>query len=416
LAVSFIYFVELIFASTVIIFFIGNAMDHVRIKKRGHSSPRKHGQSSEGNPKQLIDRYLQRSDVRIKRDRPEVILYAAGPVGVGYQTNMWLPVLERLGVSVGIVIRDLHIYGELKSTGLPIYYFRTLRDLECMEEVGVKTLLYPGNSMKNAQSFRLLRLNHFFINHGESDKVVNQSKFLRAYDKLLVAGEFAEKRLKDAGLRFHDDQIVHVGRPQVELSLERIEVPRESIATILYAPTWEGFAEEANYSSVNSFGYQMLQELISSGRYTILYKPHPFTGHNKDSAAAVYKVKFQELAESSEFVTFFGSDTDIHSLMNMSDLMLTDVSSVLNDYLYSRKPMILTNPHCQSRDEFYSTFLTSRAAYLLDPADDVVCKVKEIENNDDLWEQREEICVQSLGDFPEGSLARFNRVVCDSVQ
>ena len=70
LAVSFIYFVELIFASTVIIFFIGNAMDHVRIKKRGHSSPRKHGQSSEGNPKQLIDRYLQRSDVRIKRDRP----------------------------------------------------------------------------------------------------------------------------------------------------------------------------------------------------------------------------------------------------------------------------------------------------------------------------------------------------------
>lgn len=409
------YWNQCIFSAVVTVFFVGNALDHSRIKKRisANLSSQKRLRRKKSNK---VSRYLKESERRIKYDKPKVVIYTSGIKNVGYQTNMWLPVIERLGIPVGVVIRDLHIYKEVVSTDVPIYYFKKMNELECLVEAGVKTILYPANTMKNVQSLRFYALNHFFINHGESDKVVNQSKMMCAYDKILLAGDLAERRLKSVGLRFHEDQIVHVGRPQVELALEKLEEPKEKISTILYAPTWEGFVEQADYSSVSSFGLKLLDDLIGSGSYEILYKPHPFVGNNLDSVPAQYKDKLEELATNSDAVTFLGPSSNIHDLMNQSDLLITDISSVLNDYLYTQKPIILTNTIQVSKEQFLLEYPTSEAAYLLNPEDAVVELVKQIELDDNMRHIRKDLCVQSLGDFPEGSLARFANVICDSAK
>lgn len=351
----------------------------------------------------------------IYEDKPEVILYSSGPRGVGYQTNMWIPVLERLNVRVGIVLRNLYIFNELDSTDIPIYYIKGIRELEQLEEVGVKTILYPANFVKNAQALRFYNLNHFFINHGESDKVVNQSKFLRAYDKLLVAGPLAEKRLDDANLALREGQVIHVGRPQVELCLNLIENKSKRIKTVLYAPTWEGFVEEANYSSVNHFGFEMFQTLAESGRYRILFKPHPFTGISKVSEVDMYKRKMYRLAKDFENVSSYGNETDIHSLMNESDIMITDISSVLNDYLYTRKPMVLMKVQNRAIDMLHKEFPSTKAAYILEDAYKIKTLIDSIEKYDELWDSRKEVCKYSLGDFKNGSMNRFKEVILDSL-
>jgi hypothetical protein len=104
-------FLDLTFAILIFVFFIGNSMDHAAIKLRSVAGAK--GRVKPEEPK--LARYLKISEERLKYDRPKVVLYASGIKNVGYQTNMWLPVLERLRVPVGIIIRDLHIYKELNE-------------------------------------------------------------------------------------------------------------------------------------------------------------------------------------------------------------------------------------------------------------------------------------------------------------
>ncbi|PLX89629.1 MAG: hypothetical protein C0618_00815 [Desulfuromonas sp.] len=347
--------------------------------------------------------------------KPEVVLYMSGLENVGYQGNMWLPVLERLDVKVAIVIREKRIAAQLLPSPFPVFHMETMRDLELLEGVGVKTILYPANTQKNVQTLRFYNLNHFFINHGESDKVVNQSKFIMAYDKLLVAGPLAERRMRDAGLPLRDDQIVHVGRPQVELLLERIDARASRIRSVLYAPTWEGFVEEANYSSVNPFGLSMLKALSKAKNLQVYFKPHPFTGHNKKGLAGRYLVEMTEFAKAHNMTVIDGR-APIFEYMNLSDLMITDISSVLNDYLYTLKPMILTNPRGQTQEQLYSEYPSTPSTYILNDPNSVSGYLARIIQNDELFEARKEMCRESLGDFPEGSMERFNRIVTESVR
>jgi len=352
---------------------------------------------------------------QIEDEGIQVVLYVSGLEKVGYQANMWIPILERLSVKAAIVIREKRIAEELDPTSLPIYFLEGLRDVELLEEGGVKTILYPANPQKNVQAMRLHRINHFFINHGESDKVVNQSKFLMAYDKLLVAGPLAEKRLRVSGLPVRDDQIVHVGRPQVELALQRANSPCRSINTVLYAPTWEGFVEEADYSSVNPLGLAMLERLLQSGVSRVLFKYHPYTGYNKEGPCGFYLTKMLALRERYPNLEVQETLSNIHDLMNESDLMISDISSVLNDYLYTMKPIVLMNVKGHSTEDLAENFPSCSVAYAYGPEDDIAAMLRSIAENDTKLAERQAMCDFSLGSFTDGSLATFDRVVAASV-
>jgi tetratricopeptide (TPR) repeat protein len=361
----------------------------------------------------LVGQYVIPDLAMIQKDGPQIVLYVSGMENVAYQANMWIPVLEKLDLRAAIVIRERKIASGLISTTLPVYLLRMSRDLELLEMGGVKTILYPGNPMKNVQALRFHRLNHCFINHGESDKVVNQSKFLMAYDKLLVAGPLAEKRLRNAQLPLRDDQVVYVGRPQVELSLQRVVQQTTSIKTVLYAPTWEGFVEDANYSSVSSFGFSMLQELAKWKGLHVLVKLHPYTGYNKSGETARYLGKVKSFVAEQTNMSMVPLGDTIHPYMNRSDALIVDISSVLNDYLYTLKPIILTNPCGESQDSLLENYPSSEAAYLLDQGRDVGDLIERVIIDDSLFETRQKVCCESLGDFPEGPMARFNKIVCE---
>lgn len=372
--------------------------------------------------KSFIDKFYQepvgcqvQDLMNLYQSRPEVVLYLSGLENVAYQGNMWLPVLERLDVRSAIVIREKRIAEQLLPTEIPVFFMETMRDLELLESTGVKTILYPANPQKNAQTLRFFRLNHFFINHGESDKVVNQSKFLMAYDKLLVAGPMAEGRMREAGLPLRPEQVVHVGRPQVELLLNRMSEGGSPTRNILYAPTWEGFVEEANYSSVNPFGLAMLKQLSMLKDVHVYFKPHPYTGHNKKGENGAYLLQMKEFAQTHG-MTVVDSREPIFDYMNLSDLMITDISSVLNDYLFTWKPMILTNPRAQSISTLHKDYPSTPATYVMDDPVMIGKLLMDINQNDVLLDVRKDICRQSLGDIPEGSMVKFNRVVVESVR
>ena len=131
---------------------------------------------------------------QLRHEAPQVVVYVSGLYNVAYQINQWLPVLERLTVKPLIVVRESQIVQGMDATEIPIFFAHTMFDVETLYNTmggSLRVVLYPGNSRKCVESFRHSQLQHFFINHGESDKSVNQSKLLMAYDKLLVAGPLA---------------------------------------------------------------------------------------------------------------------------------------------------------------------------------------------------------------------------------
>lgn len=341
---------------------------------------------------------------------PEIVVYVSGLKNAAYQVNQWLPVLERFEKKVAIIIRERRIYEGMVETGIPTFFVKTSRDLEyCLGVAGsVKTVLYPANPMKNLQALRHFKLNHFFINHGESDKAVNQSKLLMAYDKLLVGGPLAEKRLRDAGLPLRENQIEYVGRPQAEVLLDKADHSNE-IKTILYAPTWEGFVENVNYSSVCPLGYEIIKSLRAEGSYRVIFKPHPYTG-TRNKGQKQWLKKINEYCERNG-VKIAGNMDSIHSLMNMSDLLITDISSVLNEYLVTGKPIVLCNVKNIPEEKLCVDFPSSKAAYIVTENDDVVALVDAISNEDVKEIDRDIVRSQSLSKFPEGALVRFVNLV-----
>ena len=352
----------------------------------------------------------------IKEFSPRVILYVAGSNGSIYQANMWLEVLEGFdpALKVAVVVRKLGLFKALHETSLPVFLLKSLSDLSCIEEAGVKTVLYPANAMQTLQCFRFYKLNHFFINHGESDKAFNQNQILQAYDKLLLSGPLALQRLEKENFKLHADQIEFVGRPQVNLLLDQPCPPPSQIKTVLYAPTWEGFYQEVNYTSVNEYGVAMIDALLSQEGIHVIFKPHPFTGSRKNKVINESLKHLKSLSSKPNF-TLVPADDTIYECMNKSDLMITDISSTIGDYIYTEKPMILTNPASKGKEYYHETFHSSKALYFLERAEDIVSLVQSIDQSDDMLGTRLSLKKDILGDFETTYLERFEQVIKNSL-
>jgi hypothetical protein len=353
---------------------------------------------------------------QLRHEAPQVVVYVSGLSNVAYQINQWLPVLERLTVKPLIVVRERIIAQKMNATEIPIFFARTMFDVETLYSTvrdSLRVVLYPANPMKNVQSLRQSELLHFFINHGESDKSVNQSKLLMAYDKLLVGGPLAEQRLRKAGLSLRDNQIEFVGRPQAEILLDQSSGIKK-IKTLLYAPTWEGFVEDADYCSVSSIGLAMLNELVDCGEYQVLVKLHPYAGHrSREVRNALQAMK--RMAQQHDAIEWLDSALPIHECMNRSDLMICDISSVLNEYLITRKPIIIMNTRVMPIADLEQQFPSARACYVLNPEKSILEILNGLDSKDVKQDDRALVRKQSLGDHPEGAMARFNQVIAQAV-
>lgn len=337
-------------------------------------------------------------------------VFTAGRATSAYQTNQWIPILEQSEHSFAVIVKNFSIAKAIQTDSVPVFVAPSMYSMEQLIENGAKSILYTGNSIHNIHLLRFTKLRHIFINHGESDKVVNQNKVMLAYDHLFLGGKLAEDRLRASGCDLRADQAIHIGRPQTELSLEKRSLEHGKIQKILYAPTWEGVVDDADYSSVRLEGFQMLQKLSEQTDCEICIKFHPLTG-SRNSDRAVHKKKIEDFAAKHN-ITIYDRQTPIEELMNWSDAMVCDISSVLNEYLYTNKPMILTTFDSNLEGDLSERFPSSKACYLLDNSEKLVEIVGSLENeNPEKIRDREELLEYSLSVSKGSALERFDEAL-----
>lgn len=340
---------------------------------------------------------------------PEVVLYFSGAPGTGYQVNMWLSMLERLDRRAMIVMRQPRLLTEVGETTTPVVCLHRAADLMDFELPTVRVVLYPANSGHNSHMLRMASAKHVFIGHGDSDKTPSFNPYTKVYDEVWVAGRAGRERYAVAGTGVLDENIVEVGRPQ--LSGIRSGPTGSPEFTVLYAPTWEGWNTEMDESSVAVLGSGLVRALIEAG-VRLIYKPHPLTGSRDSRVGAANKriIRLLEPVHTSQVVLADG--LSLIECFNQADLLITDVSSVIADFLASGRPYAVTNLRDLPDEEFRTQCPTSAAGHLLDPSCAGLGALLDlVRRGDPMAAARQELRRQLLGADEPDPMTRFNDAV-----
>lgn len=346
---------------------------------------------------------------------PEVALYLGSGPETLYQVEMWVEVVERLGRPAVIILRDRESLVQLGPTRLPVVCVESGSVLMSLPLSSLRLALYVSHSATNLHLLRRHGITHAFIGHGDSDKSSSVSPFLKAYDEIWVSGPAAHDRFAAACLGLTVRRIVEIGRPQLDAVAATEQEPHHDPLTVLYAPTWEGYGDEAHQTSLGPTGLALLRMLVDCG-VRVLYRPHPLAGtrdpavsrahrevmallgdpplpptpepsairpgtwDNLDLAGAAPSMsRTQSEAERDDWARAHiyangsgsahrvvpGPQVSLRVSFAAADALLADVSSVVSDFVASGKPYGVINSGGLSAPEFAARYPSTTGGYLV---------------------------------------------------
>ena len=346
----------------------------------------------------------------IRSYEPEFYVYTSRPDDASYQVMMWLPYLARTGKKFAIITRNnVPSRALAELTDVPIITCPKSADLEKTLVPSLGAVFYVNASSRNGEMIRHQEYTHVYLGHGDSDKPPSYNPTHAMYNRIFAAGKAATERYAAHGVTISPEKFEIVGRPQLETVDVTTELPESGCSTVLYAPTWRGHVDETMLHSL-PIAPQMITELINRGM-TVVFRPHPFSYEFEEDAETIRQI--QRLLDEDRVRAgrqhIFGEaaerDMDVIECMNLSDAMISDVSSVVSDYLYSGKPFAMVAVSAQG-DEFVEQYPIARASYVLNGdlsnLDEVLDAILETDPD---RQNRLQYRSFYLGDFPDDGYA-----------
>lgn len=260
-----------------------------------------------------------------------------------------------------------------------------------------------NNGTKNTHNVRYRHMTHVQLLHGESDKPSSYNAVTGMFDKIFVAGQAGIDRYSDHGVEIPSDRFEIVGRPQVYDITRATNRAERSIA--LYAPTWTGFHTDNNFGSL-PVGVELVEALLAAG-WTVIFRPHPYSRRDEISQGQIAAIESTLTKDASKTgrAHVFGMEActtmTLTDCFNGSDVLVSDVSSVPADYLFSEKPFVITKMSSMATEAYLAEFRLARAGYVADMSEGVgaTAAIAQLQS-DDKSELRRETRIHYLGDIP----------------
>ncbi|MER6280304.1 CDP-glycerol glycerophosphotransferase family protein [Streptomyces sp. NPDC059688] len=136
------------------------------------------------------------------------------------------------------------------------------------------------------------------------------------------------------------------------------------------------------------------------------------------AATAAWETAYWDSFPAWEHLIVTDARPNVYACFNVADLLISDVSSVISDYLASGKPYAVTNTSGLPERDFRTTFPTVRAGAVLTPdASGMPALLESVRNpeNDPYAAARTELKEHLLGPSDPPSVVRFNdasRALC----
>ena len=184
-----------------------------------------------------------------------------------------------------------------------------------------------------------------FIGHGAGDKKYGGSaEILKSYDYHFISGPKHLHKMKDMDVEIPSEKLVDIGYPKfddyINNKIDRnaymnyLGIKDRSRKNILYAPTWRW-----GDGTLQKYGKQFCKEL--DGEFNLIIRPH---FHDRRH---ILPLKFWAKSNGLNNV-YFSNPAKILKNNSMydfaiSDLMISDTSSIIYEYLVTKNPIIIAD-------------------------------------------------------------------------
>ena len=182
-----------------------------------------------------------------------------------------------------------------------------------------------------------------FIGHGTGDKPYGPNDhYLKSYDYHFTSGPKHLEKLRDLNIDIPEKKLIKIGNVRfddyinnkinLEREYDRLGIVDRTRQNVLYAPTWKW-----GNGTLHRYGHLFARELTK--QYNLIIRPHH---HDRKY---IFRMKLWAKMNGIDHV-YFSNPADLaHSdTMNdfaVSDIMISDTSSILYEYLITQKPIIV---------------------------------------------------------------------------
>jgi len=255
----------------------------------------------------------------------------------------YIPTVLPLIMETGGLLLSFHRktirYLENLDLNFQLLHFKGYKDLiKKLPKLRINILVHPSFSIQYFKD--IPNLQHVQIFHGTSDKPFNFHKSLSRYDLITVPGPRMKKELLTRRLA-EEHQIAVIGYPKIDSFIHSNfdkDAFKKKIGinpyrkTVLYSPTWD---DPNHYSSFSKYSVSIVQKLKG---LNLIIKPHPnILKYRPWQIAMTYVLKGKNCS-------IFTASVSILPFMAMTDILITDISSVSHEFLPFKKPMIFLSP------------------------------------------------------------------------
>jgi hypothetical protein len=325
-----------------------------------------------------------------------------------YIVNQWLPAFDAQPANGLLIVREASQLAPLASTRHPVIYAPTTRHVESLVVSGVRAVFYLAYGEKNTTLLRDPKLTHVMLAHGDSDKATSASALIRAFDETWVAGQAGIDRFAAAGIVLGPERFAVIGRPQA--AGLPVGPTGQQPRVLLYAPTFEGYYEQTTHSSLDSMGVELVGRVLASHpEVRIWFRPHPASGVVRPSMlTAIAEITALLQAAPGGHVVATGAGSTITECLARADVLVSDVSSVISDFLQTERPVIVCDPDGLPEADFVARYPSQASSYRVGPAlSELDLVLTAALGEDPLRDQRLAMKRYVLGDPPGGPQAAF---------
>lgn len=250
-----------------------------------------------------------------------------------------------------------HLKKSLKSKRGFKEKIRLVRDIAKAKYILVDDfypLIYPLKIRKNAKLIQVWHAMGAFKTVGYSrnkskDGYNNTSLTHKNYTDTIVSSENIRGNYAEAfGIDIEKVHPYGVPRTDIFFSEEYKKNIRSTLykkypqfknkKVILFAPTFRGQGQKSAYYDYSLIDFDLIKKNFSKD-YVFLVKMHPFIKEMPD-------IDF----ENDDFYFDLSSEREINDLLFITDILITDYSSVIFEYSFFNKPVIFYTPDYKDYD------------------------------------------------------------------
>lgn len=327
-----------------------------------------------GNPRYIYETIInQNIDINYKCvwifKNPDLIdknSIPRNPIIVKYKTPLFYWYMS----TARFIISDSRLPNYLAKNKKSIY-------IQTWHGTPLKKLALDMTSLDMAGSNNITKYHENFISSSAKwDYLISQNNFSTNIFKRCFA---FNKTVLEIGYP-RNDILINSNQDDILNLKKRIGLPLDK-KIILYAPTWRDnqYYKKGEYKFASTIDFDALKSALSD-EYVMIVKYHYLVKDNVDWGK--YK----------DFIFQFGETEDIASLYLVSDILITDYSSVMFDYSVLNRPMIFftydLDDYKNNLRGFYFDFLAEAPGPVVLDNDSLIDAIKNFNMED--WKEKYE--------------------------